>query len=243
MRRTLTVLATAALAVTGCASDDGDPAASPSDEETTSPTPDDTTSPTPDDTTSPTPDETGPDDETDPDSSPSPSEDGTASPSPTPTIGDDVAAMEFTTCQAEEYTVSHPAGWRTNEPSGLVDACRVFHPGPVDLPDEPQGIDLQWAATLRIDEVPYEDVVASDPTGDLLKESTTTVDGRDARVTEVRSDDEGLVPEGETSYGYAVDLDGRTLFARTYTVGETDYERDKRVLDRMVASLELAAGE
>jgi hypothetical protein len=150
-----------------------------------------------------------------------------------------VAALEFAPCEAQEFTVTYPAEWETNDPGGLVAACRVFHPGPVDLPDEPQGIDLHWAASLRIDNAPFEDVTGADPTGEVLQARETTVAGRDARVTEVRADGAALVPEGERRYGYAVDLGGRTLFASTYSVGATDYERDKRVLDRMVGDLEV----
>ncbi|MFW6010204.1 MAG: hypothetical protein ACOC9I_02670, partial [Actinomycetota bacterium] len=55
------------------------------------------------------------------------------------------------------------------------------------------------------------------------------------------SSGEGMIPEGEGSYGYLVDLDGQTLIASTYTVGDTDHERDKLLLDRMMASLSQAS--
>jgi hypothetical protein len=213
MQRTLTLLAAAALVLTGCTSeDDGDPTASPTQSETAA---------------SPSGDETDP----------------APSPSPSATDPDDVAAMDFTTCQAADYSVAYPSEWETNPPSDLVDACRLFHPGTIDLPDRPRDIDLHWAAALNIDDVPYQDIVEGEPTGQVLQERETTIDGRDARIIEVRSTGEALVPEGETRYGYAIDLDGRTLFASTYTVGETDYARDKRVLDRTVESLDVTVGE
>lgn len=216
MRRILSVLTAGALALAGCTTDEApDEAGSPAG--TASPdTPSETAAPT----TSPSP---------------------TSTPTPSPTDG--VAAMEFTPCEAQEFTIAHPVDWQTNDPGGLVAACRVFHPGPVDLPDEPQDISLHWAASLHIDNVPFEEVTGAEPTGEVLSSRDTTVAGRDARVSEVRSSGEALAPEEALRYGYAVDLGGRTLFAHTYSVGETDYERDKRVLDRMVEGLELTATE
>lgn len=219
MQRTLTVLTLAALALTGCASgDDGDPTAVPSQSDSATPAPDETPSATP-------------------------ADDGTPSPTPTSTDGEGVAATAFADCEAADYTVARPADWQTNEPTDLVEACRVFHPEQIDLPDDPQGIGLHWAVLLRIDNAPYEDVVGAEPTGEVLTRQELTIDGRDARVIEVRSDGEALVPAGESSYNYAVDLDGRTLFATTYTIGDTDYERDKQVVDRMIESLELSTDE
>ena len=216
MRHALSVLTASALALAGCATD-------------TDTNPD----PAPDVTATATPD-VGPTNAT-PTAAPT-----TAAPSPT-TAADGVAALEFTTCEADAYTVGHPADWERNDPEAIADACRVFHPGPVDLPDQPQDRDLHWAVSIGIDAAAYEDVTSADPQGEVLEQRDTTVAGRDARVTEVRSDGAALVPEGEVSYGYVVDLDDRVLLAHTYSVGDTDYERDKRVLDRMMAELEFTS--
>lgn len=212
MRRTLSLLAVGVLTLTGCATDgDGDPSASPL--------------PAGSPTTAPI--------EPSPDDSPA----GDAS----PTATDEVAAMEFTTCEAPEFTIAHPARWETNEPDDLVAACRVFHPGPVDLPDEPQDRELHWAISVNLDDVAYDDVTGAEPAGEVLEQRETTVAGRDAQVTETRSTGTAIVPEGELRYGYAVDLEAGTLFASTYSVGETDYERDRQVLDRMMSELEITA--
>lgn len=211
MRRTLSLLTVAALALAGCATaDDGDPSTSPSPTATPA--------------------------------SPSPGDPSTVEPSPSAT-DDSVAAMEFTACEAPEFTIHHPADWQTNDPDGLVAACRVFQPGPVDLPDQPQDRDLHWAASVTIDNVAFSEVTGAEPTGEVLEQRETTVDGRDARITETLSDGQGFVPEGELRYGYAIDLDGRTFFAHTHSIGDTDYERDKQVLDRMVAELEITQTE
>lgn len=191
------------------------------------------------------------DDDTDPSTSPSPTaaptspspgDPATVEPSPSAT-DDTVAAMEFTTCDAPEFTIPYPAEWQTNDPDGLVAACRVFHPGPVDLPDQPQDRDLHWAVSVTLDNVAFSDVTSAERTGEVLQQRDTTVAGRDAQVIETRSQGTGLVPEGELRYSYAVDLDGRTLFAHTYSIGDTDYERDKQVLDRMVSELEITQTE
>lgn len=236
MRRRLAVITLAALALTGCASgDDTDPTASPSQGETASPTPDE----------DPTDGGDGTDDEvvTDPDASPSPtpSDDQSASPSPTPTSDGDVTAMEFTPCETPAYTVPYPAEWQTNEPNDLIDACRVFHPEEIDLPDDPQDLGLQWAVTINIDAVPFEAIADGFFAGEVLLQRDITVDGRDALVAEYESEGETLVPEGELTYVYAVDVGGETLFARTTTVGDSDYDRAKQVLDRMMGGLELAS--
>lgn len=145
----------------------------------------------------------------------------------------DVGAMEFTACEADTYTVGYPADWNTNDPDGAVDACRVFHPGEIDVEPQ-QDMDLHYAVSVYVDAVAYEDARDAEPGGELLEERELTVEGQDAVYREVRSDGRGLTPEGETSATYIVDLDGEILVATTYTVGETDYERDKAVLERMV---------
>lgn len=210
--RALVLLTTGALALTGCTGDDPaeDQAASPSVAPTATASPTTTTSP---DTAAP------------------------ASPSPSPT--GELAALEFTECEADRFSVPAPASWDVNDDSGLLDACRVFHPEGVDLPEEPQGIGLQYAAYVGIDQAPFEDVLGADVQGELLDERETTVLDRDAVVREIRSDGVGLVPEGERSYSWTIDLgDGETLSVTTHSVGETDYDRDKAVVDRMVEDLE-----
>lgn len=73
------------------------------------------------------------------------------------------------------------------------------------------------------------------------------MDGRDAVAIERRSAGEGLIPQGERSYTYVVDLGrgasdhehGMILVATTTTVGDTDYELDRRVLDRMMETVSI----
>ncbi|MFP4636109.1 MAG: hypothetical protein ACLFRD_09625, partial [Nitriliruptoraceae bacterium] len=140
--------------------------------------------------------------------------------------------LELTTCEAERYSVEAPADWHVNDGERIGD-CRIFHPEPVEVPDMPRDRDLHWAIALDIDDVPFEDIDL-DAHGQVLSAEETTVDGHRALVYERRSSGEGLIPDGEGSYGYLVDLDGQTLIASTYTVGDTDHERDKQLLDRMM---------
>lgn len=73
------------------------------------------------------------------------------------------------------------------------------------------------------------------------------MDGRDAVAIERRSQGEAMIPEGERSYTYVVDIDGAArdhdhgliLVGTTTTVGETDYALDRRVLDRMMESISI----
>lgn len=62
----------------------------------------------------------------------------------------------------------------------------------------------------------------------------TATRGRSALAIESRSTGGALIPEGERSYTWTIDLDGEILVATTSSVGDTDYEHDKRILDRMV---------
>lgn len=214
MRRTLIAIAAGALLLAACGTDD-DGADQP--QPTTPPA---TASPA----TSPaTPTEDGGD-------TASPTD--TASPGAT-TSPDDVAAMTFTECEAERYTVGYPAEWETNDSGGIMDACEVFHPDEIDEPDQPRDRDLHYAVSMYVDPVEFDDISGGD-TEETLQHRETTVDGRRALVEEFRSTGDALVPEGELRYAYTVDLDGEILVAVTHSVGETDYERDKRVLDRMI---------
>lgn len=154
----------------------------------------------------------------------------------------DVSQLAFTDCTADRYTIGYPEDWNVNEPDDLTDECRIFHPGETETADERRDRDLHWAASVSVDAVEYEDVRDADGPDEEIDRRELTVDGRDAFVRETRSNGEALMPEGETRYAYAIDLDGETLVAVTYSVGDTDYERDKAVLDRMITE-ELSISE
>jgi hypothetical protein len=146
----------------------------------------------------------------------------------------DVGAMAFTECEADRYTVGYPEGWNTNSEDGLLGSCEIFHPGEIDVPEQPRDRDLDYAVSMYVDAVDFDDLDRRDNPNVILDERTMTVDGQAAVVIESRSTGEALVPEGERSTTWTIDLDGEILVATTSSVGDTDYERDKRILERMV---------
>ena len=211
-RRTLPILlVVGALALTGC-SDDADVA----DDAQTEPEPTATVTVTETETVTETP----------------PPDDTATSPAGGSTSGDDVAALNFARCDGDRFSIGYPEDWNTNDPEGPAEACRVFHPGEVAV--EPHGEDLHWAVSVYVDAVEYERARGSEPQGEVLEERELTIDGNDAVYREVISDGSAMMPEGETSATYIVDLDGEILVATTSTVGDTDYERDKEILERMI---------
>lgn len=142
--------------------------------------------------------------------------------------------MAFTTCETEAFTMGYPQDWWTN-PADEVPACRMYHPEPTEV----QGESLHYAVQTYVDDVEFEHVADDEGPDETLSREETTVDGRAAVVTEARASGDTLAPEGTRRYSYVIDLDGQILVAVTHSVGDTDYERDKAVLDRMVATLEL----
>jgi len=149
----------------------------------------------------------------------------------------DLGGLEFARCEGEDLSVDYPASWTVYE-DDVVPPCHVFHPEPIT---DYVGESLHYAIRLYIDPVEFEDATEG-RIGEDLSRQETTIDGRDAVVVEQRSEGEALLPEGERSYTYTVDLDGRILVATTNSVGETDYERDRSILDRMMDSIAIHAG-
>lgn len=183
-----------------------------------------------------------PDGQTDPSMTAPPTVDQTSTPTertPDPTSPDGesteaVAAMTFTDCETDRYTVGYPTEWETNPDDGLLQACEIFHPGDIEVPERPRDRDLHYAVSMYVDDVDFEDRAAGDNPNEVIEEREATVEGRQALVLEYRSTGDALVPEDEYSYTWSIDLDGQILVANTSSVGDTDYERDKRVLDRMI---------
>lgn len=161
--------------------------------------------------------------------------------------GADVDDLEFTRCESEDVDVDYPSTWTVYEDEE-VPPCRVFHPEQIE---DFEGESLHYAVRLYIDPVALEDATEN-PFGEELSREEHTVDGRDAVTIERRSDGEDMLPEGERRYTYVVDLSddaedpehALSLIATTTSVGDTDYELDRRVLDRMMESLTVdVAGE
>ncbi|MFP4311015.1 MAG: hypothetical protein ACLFS9_03420 [Nitriliruptoraceae bacterium] len=227
--RRATVVAAAALLLAACG---------PSAEEETEPPSVDEPEPDEPEPDEPEPDEPEPDepepDEPQPDEPPeetTPDDDGDGDTRGEDGTPDDLA---FTECVADRYTVGYPEDWNTNSTDGLLGPCEIFHPGEIDVPEQPRDRDLDYAVSMYVDEVEFDDRDPDDNLNEILEQRETTIDGRAARVLEYRSTGQALTPEGERSYTWSIDLDGEILVATTSSVGDTDYERDKRILDHMV---------
>lgn len=163
----------------------------------------------------------------------------TAGPTSGTTDGDATADdLTFATCETDAFTIGYPQDWWTN-PADAAPECRMYHPEPTEV----QGESLHYAVQTYVDDVEFERVTDDQGPDETLSREETTVDGQAAVVTEARASGDTLAPEGTRRYSYVIDLDGQILVAVTHSVGDTDYERDKTVLDRMVATLELRPDE
>lgn len=164
----------------------------------------------------------------------------TASPTPSPTqpTASPTDQQAFATCESEDYSIGYPQEWNVNAGDVLAQ-CRIFHPGEIQV-ERGTERDLHYAASLYIDEVPFSTASQPSERDETLRREETTIAGRDAAVIEERSSGEALTPEGTLVTRWMVDLDGRTLFAVTYSIGETDYDQDVRTLERMMQTLDVS---
>lgn len=145
------------------------------------------------------------------------------------------------TNDAGGYTVEYPADWEANEPNHL-DGCQVFDPEPLELPAHARDLPLDYAVTILLEPTPFDRVIGDDPLTDVVEEEDLQVDGRTAVRQEVVAVEGALIPEGTEFTRYAVDLDGDTLLASSFDIGEPSYDRKVEVLDRMMETLELVEG-
>ncbi len=177
----------------------------------------------------------------DPTARPSPHVGSAHSPAPSPdrttASGTPVSQLGFTTCRADRFTIEYPSVWFTNDTTN-ADACRAFHPEEFG---KVEGENLHYAVRLYIDDVDFDAATReSDDPDESLYRRELTIDGRRAVVEEERKSSSGLAPAGTISYTYLIDLDGQVLVAATHDIGDTDYERDKAVLDRMMETISIA---
>ena len=134
------------------------------------------------------------------------------------------------------FTVDYPAGWMTNT-QDIAPSCFVFDPNNITLQERASSLDE--AIHLRVDSVPYSRATRQDdPTETEISRQSTTVNGREAILTESESNGRGLIPEGVTSYRYIINLgNGETMLASTYDYAGQPYERNKEILDQMISTL------
>lgn len=163
--------------------------------------------------------------------------------SPDAPSGDDGADLLGATCESPEgFTISYPADWVTND-AEVGPPCTLFDPDSIQA----AGSSADRAAAIRtwIDRSPFNR--ASRSSGDRGR-ALTTVDGRQAvRINGVAGTDGPLRP-GTRWTRYVIDLsvgtdDGPgTLLLDVVDTGEIDFDAARTVLDRMVASIDIAVG-
>lgn len=162
----------------------------------------------------------------------------TASPTSTTASPGDADLSLGQTCEAERFMIDYPTGWWTNS-GDEAPPCRLFHPEEQRV----QAESLHYAVRVFIDNVAFDRAPGQndDEAGpETRSREQTTIEGRRAVVIETRSTGEGLSPEGTLQYAYIIDLDGQIFIIETHSTGDTDYERDKQLIDRMVDTLELS---
>lgn len=145
-------------------------------------------------------------------------------------------------CENEELgiAVTFPADWHTN-PGDVYPACLLFDPSPLDRDDEGV-LSVETAVTLSLEDADYTDLIEPDPYFEdvLAQETVTVAGGRSAIRAEARARATSTIPDGTLSYRYYVDLgETQTLVAETFDAGDLDFEAKKRVLDELMASLEV----
>lgn len=144
------------------------------------------------------------------------------------------------THSGQGFSVSYPAGWTTNG-GEVVPACTAFDPDPFEIPRNSE-MPFDIAVVIDVEDAPYETITESSRWERIVSDEPVTVDGRNARRVEAESTGEGLGPAGMRSLRYVVDLgNGRSLVATTHDVAGTDYQRNREILDRMMASIDLPA--
>jgi hypothetical protein len=141
------------------------------------------------------------------------------------------------TCTNPEggYTVRFPESWYTNTAIGDVPACSWFSPTFYEA----------TAGGARPDEIAIEIRVFEGAVGfiwvDLYTEEVA-LDGFDARRSETGMTKDVMTPSDQFQYSYLASLDagseGRKLWAFTGTEYGGNYELNKAVFDRIMASLE-----
>ncbi|MFA9446722.1 S-layer homology domain-containing protein [Egicoccus sp. AB-alg6-2] len=146
------------------------------------------------------------------------------------------------TSARDGYTVSLPAGWRTNA-GDIVPRCTVFHTERFVL--EPHS-EIPGGLAVHLGTAPMDHEEAADEATRAERgRRTDTAGGRTAIVVEAVDDGEGLYPAGTLVYTWYIDAPDTaaapTLIARTTSLAR-DYEANKRALDGMMASLVFVGG-
>lgn len=208
------------VALTACAAEASPAATTPA--ETSSPTPTASASPSAAPTATPAEEES-------PSATPATNPGGfTVTPHPEA----DSLFLDRDDCQNLEdgYQLQFPEEWYTNTEIGDVPPCSWFSPGFYEV-DDPADVPDEIAITIEL--LQGDRGYTDEP---ISQEEVTVGATQTAVRTEVESD-------GVTMYEYVVQLgpspeEGPNLLARTDTEMGGDYELNKAVLDRIMATIE-----
>lgn len=156
---------------------------------------------------------------------------------------DDVPINLGQTCTNETigYTVSYPVGWQTNS-GDIVKQCQIFDSRSIKLEEATE--DFDEAVYFDLENIPFNKLVNSPNRGSrVLSRTETTVGDRRTIVTETESTGLTILPKGVRSYKYLIDFNDKTFIAVTYEVQNQNYQRNKKVLDKMIDSIKFSASK
>lgn len=142
------------------------------------------------------------------------------------------------TCSNQKvgYQVNYPQDWQTNSGKVMND-CQVFDPTSAKVPEQTESISK--AIYLRVEENTPFDLVSQENLGEEhLSKETLTIDSYQAVAVERQSTGRAMLPKGQQSYSYIVDLGDRTMIATTYDVPGNNYPKNKQILDAMFKTIE-----
>ena len=159
---------------------------------------------------------------------------------PPQNLPDDTSIDLGQTCtnEAVGYTVSYPVGWQTNS-GDVVKECQIFDFRSVQLRERSE--DFDEAVYFDLENVPFERLLNARSQGlKVLSRTETMVGDRRAVVTETESTGLTILPKGVRSYKYLIDFKDKTLIVVTYEVKSQNYQRNKKVLDKMIGSIKFS---
>ena len=146
---------------------------------------------------------------------------------------------------AAGFAISYPEGWSANS-GAVAPRCSRFDPDDIQLSP---GTDARVSAvSATVEDAAFSRLATPDPAGEQSR-AGTVVDGRQAVRIERIATGRGLFPEGTRQTSWLVDLstgpdDGPgTLVVNTIGLPDFAYGHNVDVLDRMVRTLEITAGE
>jgi len=160
---------------------------------------------------------------------------------PSPTASDEPAA-NFVECvnDAESYTVSYPDDWYTAS-TAPENECRWFDRDPLTLDEgsEPPPLDLEVIAETRSFDEVVDRIGGPDSGEELLSSEPTTIGGYNAVEFETRSTGEGPLAVNSMTYGFVLDVDGRTFLVITQLIQPEapPYEENQVVVAEVAAAI------